>query len=415
MMNESVDDSMIQFLHKKILVNRWKQSKWKEKPLIIYGKKGQGKSTLGKYILKDYTCITINSDFIKHKQTLRDYLDLSLYKKSISMMFSNKPTNKAIIFDDLQMIQETDKPLFKSIVEFSKKKITEHPIIYICSTINNKQFQSIYKKCYPIEISYNLQQMNNLSRRIFTETKLLTNTQIDECIKKSYYNFHNISNNLKFYKDNFQTISTNDTKEESDQLLLDKLLIIDRNEIYRECSSNVNIISLNVLENYTKQIHSLKKISEKQKIKLIQRIYHNHCLGDSFLTSIHQNNEWEMLDYIINFSIVVPIIYTKPYLHTKKPSIKIKYTSYISKCIHYIYNKKIYREFSVENHQLEELYFIFFKYVTSTEDTSKHMYREKIRSNKVRHLIPPKVFDGFCKIFGEYYNVLFSNKTFQII
>ena len=61
---------------------------------------------------------------------LEDFLNSSLYKKSITMMFSDNKY-KSLIIDDLYYIQNNDKKLYKSIINFSKQNSNKHPIIYI--------------------------------------------------------------------------------------------------------------------------------------------------------------------------------------------------------------------------------------------------------------------------------------------
>ena len=73
---------VLKLLHKKTFINQWINGKYKEKPLIIYGDAGIGKTSLANYILKDFIKVEINIDFCKAKQRLQEYLNLSLYKKS---------------------------------------------------------------------------------------------------------------------------------------------------------------------------------------------------------------------------------------------------------------------------------------------------------------------------------------------
>ena len=96
---------ILELLHKKDVINNWISSKYQQNPLIIYGMSGSGKTSLANYILRDQTVVHINLDFCKGNQSLETFLELSLFKKSITMMFDQKNTNKAIIFDDLNYIQ----------------------------------------------------------------------------------------------------------------------------------------------------------------------------------------------------------------------------------------------------------------------------------------------------------------------
>ena len=82
-------ERVLLYLRKKGFIKEWIRGKYHEKPIIIYGNPGTGKTTLANYILKDHTIIHINIEFCRNKLSLEDYLKMSLYKKSITMMFSN--------------------------------------------------------------------------------------------------------------------------------------------------------------------------------------------------------------------------------------------------------------------------------------------------------------------------------------
>ena len=180
---EDHSEYIIKLLHKKNVVRDWISNKYKENPIIIYGVSGTGKTSLANYILKDFTKITINLDFCKSGKPLNEYLDMSLYKKSITMMFDNKNINKAILFDDLNYIQDYDKKLFKSIVDFSKKKVTNHPIIYVFNHINcsffNKQRTSIpFRRkniCTTTNLPIKFRNLNitNLPRILVVKPKII--------------------------------------------------------------------------------------------------------------------------------------------------------------------------------------------------------------------------------------------------
>ena len=136
---DSRSEYVLKSIHKKRFVNDWINGKYKEKPIIIYGDAGTGKTSLANYIIQSFVKIEVNIDFSKTNKSLFSFLDLSLYKKSITMMFE-EVKSKAIIYDDLKYIQENDKSLFKQIIEFSKKKIS-YPTIYIFNNINHKLVQ----------------------------------------------------------------------------------------------------------------------------------------------------------------------------------------------------------------------------------------------------------------------------------
>ena len=229
---------ILEILRKKIFIQQWINGKYKEKPLIIYGNTGIGKTSLANYILRDFIKIDVNIDFCKTNKTLDTFLDLSLYKKSITMMFE-RLKSKALLIDDLKYIQENDKTLFKQVLDFSKRKVT-HPVIYIVNNISHKLVQTIYKKAFPIHISFTEKQYISILKEFYVKD---TTINYSELIQKSNYNFHNIQMNLKFYQGKTDTIQTFQKNEEELFTLIQKVYRMDSlEEIYRSIINDHTII-----------------------------------------------------------------------------------------------------------------------------------------------------------------------------
>lgn len=121
----------------KDTIESWKSKL--DKPLLILGNHGSGKTTLAKKLLNKYTIITID-ETIKYPIP---YIDSVLNRKDISMMFSNQ-RYKALLFDDSFDINSI---LIKNII---KKKYKNTPIIITLSNINIKIF---FTKFYVIKLS----------------------------------------------------------------------------------------------------------------------------------------------------------------------------------------------------------------------------------------------------------------------
>ena len=121
-MNDELSKDIIDLFNKKTFIEEWCSYKYKEKSIALYGLPGTGKTTVANYILKDWVKVYIKSDFWKLSNSFEEYLNDTLYKKSITMMFNDK-VYKSLIIDDIYYIQINDKKLFKSIVQFSKTKI----------------------------------------------------------------------------------------------------------------------------------------------------------------------------------------------------------------------------------------------------------------------------------------------------
>tara|TARA_B100001093_G_C26832625_1_gene1016839 strand:- start:742 stop:1545 length:804 start_codon:yes stop_codon:yes gene_type:complete len=103
---------------------------WKTKldrPLVILGIHGSGKTQLANQLLSDYTVIRID-ETVKNPQP---YIDSALNRKDVSMMFTKK-RYKAILFDDSIDINNS---IISNIV---KKKYKNTPIIITSSNIYTK-------------------------------------------------------------------------------------------------------------------------------------------------------------------------------------------------------------------------------------------------------------------------------------
>ena len=397
---EDHSEYIIKLLHKKNVIRDWIAGKYKEKPIIIYGSSGIGKTSLANYILKEFTKITINLDFCKSGKSFDEYLDMSLYKKSITMMFDRKNTDKAILFDDLNYIQDYDKKLFKNILDFSKKKITNHPTIYIFNHINHKNIQIIYKKAIPIHISFSKNQYASIVRGYFN-CPLKVN--VDELVEKSNRNFHMIKSNLDFYQNDSHKIQIYDQQEDELSSFIRTIFKCNMNELYRVCSSDYTIISLNILENCIEWLWNQKKLTYQKKIKLLNEVYHLNCIGDNLLTLIHIINDWQLLEHLLTFSVVLPICHLNKHVKIKT----LIYNKYISKSIIYTHNTKLLHQKNITIHQLSFFYRLLYSY---------HNHPNKETLQKIHQFIHiSSINEKLAEKFNKYFDPIISKKTIQQI
>ena len=392
MINEQLSLTILNMFKKKDTINDWLSYKYKVKPLAIYGYPGTGKTTLANYILKDWIKVYIRSDLCKSSIHFDDYLNDSLYKKSITMMFNNK-VYKALIIDDISYIQENDKKLFKSILNFSKKKNNNHPIIYIFNSIHHKNIKQILKLCYPFKIEYDIHQLTYIIKNFLIDTKNIDDEQIKSLIIKSNYNLHNIIVNIDFYKYKYKGVNLYD----KDYIELSSRIrdIIDSNnisDIYIKSQLDYNIIGLNILDNSYNWIKPNKELTIKEKLILLNEIYNLNIISDYFIYNIHENNEWSFINHIITFNIFIPIILLRN--NNIKP-INIDYNKYISKCIIYIHNSKLLTYSKVNTSILSTLYAIIEGYY-------KGLVSKTIVINYINYYnIPLIISEKFLKYFSD--------------
>ena len=381
---ENYGEYILSILNKKRFVKQWIEGKYLEKPIILYGENGIGKTSLVDYILKDFIKITIDIGFCKNHHSVEEYLEMSLYKKSITMMFDKNVRKKVLVFDDLKYIQTNDKNLFKQIINFSKKK-TNFPVIYIFKKITHKDIQAIYRKCFPIHLSLTTPQIKKILQKYYPVEKI---ELLDELIEKSSSNFHNIKINLEFYKTNTHRINQYDKKYDD---LFDLIQMMygckGISDYYRLSASDYTIISLHILENCVQWIWKDKKSSYQKKMRLLKSIYFASSVGDNLYYKIHQHNDWGIINHIITNTIAKPL-----YLLSKN-KIKMKdrvYNKYLSSSIIYTYNSKLLVMNGITVDILSELYSLF-------RNKDYHRVCQIIHS----YGISQKMFEKFSKYFFQ--------------
>ena len=373
---------VLKILHKKTFINQWIHGRYKEKPIIIYGESGIGKSSLAKYIMRNFIPIEINIDFCKQCKSLEEYLDISLYKKSITMMFE-KIKEKCIIFDDLKHIQENDKSLFKQIIQFSKKPLT-NPVIYIFNSISHKMIQTVYKKSFPLQISFTRSQFIEIIQKFYSDK----NINHKELIEKSNHNFHNIHSNLSFYQGQTGKIqSYNKHNTEELEIFVHKLYQMKNIEdLYRGVICDHNIISLNILENCISWIFR-KKINYRSRLRLINSIYQSYCNGDIYHKNILYLNDWELLNHMITGTIIVPILQLRS---SKIKCSNVYFNKYLSRSIIYTYNNKLLHSCDLKIDILSFIYSLLLQkdYPKVKEFCSYYHVNRKIFEKFLKYFLP---------------------------
>ena len=386
-------ERVLLYLRKKGFIKEWIRGKYHEKPIIIYGNPGTGKTTLANYILKDHTIIHINIEFCRNKLSLEDYLKMSLYKKSITMMFSKDNHYKALLFDDLSYIQLNDKALFKSIIDFSKKKVKDHPIIYIFNSIKHKSIQKIYNQSFPLNISYTKEQYIELIKDFFLEEK---DTEYDyfKLIEKSHHNFHNIKVNLGFYKKNMKMIYEYDKKNNEIDMFIKDLFLKDIKSIYYSSHCDYTIIGLNILENCIQWVFK-SDLTLREKVQVIDLIYYNNYLGDILLTKIHNILDWELIEHLITNTIVIPILLIR---NNDIKVLDMDYNKYISKCIIYTHNRKLLISNEI-NYEILTVLYNYVKKFTECDLNKKSKVKDEIIMYINGYNIPVRIIEKFSKFF----------------
>jgi len=394
-MDLEFSSELINIIRKKKFINEWLKKDFSLKPIMIFGNKGNGKSMLAEYILKNTTTIKIDIEFCKNKIIFDDFIDSTLKKKNIRMMFDNKNCEKSLIIDDFDYISKNDKFLFKSICDFFKNKnfIKNYKIIIITNEIKNKNIQQIYKKCFPIMIELSDKNIFNLTKKYLTIGKGFNDKQIKNLIKKSNNNFNIIKNNIDFYQNKTENIVEID-KEHNDTIILLKNMI-EKNDIsytYQMAINDYYVIGLNILEN-------CKNIKSKNDIKNLIKIYDNFIIGDNFYYKLYQYNSEYYINNIITYCSLLPIFYYKKINNFNYN--KFIYNKYISQSIIYIHNQNLLIENNLHITDLFNIYNFYLEYLEKKEEIFKKKINLLIETFGISNKIINKFLKNYNYIYGQ--------------
>ena len=311
------------------LLNNWVNYDYKNKFLFIYGNVSSGKTSLAEILLKNYKIININIDFFKEKTSLTDFLNLSLGKKNISMMFNKNYQYNSIIFDNLELFLKLNKSNLNEILSYIPKLLNykkNHPIIFISSNINHKYFKKILKYCSFVEINYTYDNIKSITNNILKNKNIkLIEIELIDLINKSDKKINNIKSNIEILNLNDKKQDIYDYEDNFTSNILDKIYKSNNYSDIIRYSHCINNLYLDILDN----IHYLT-----DDIDVINKVYKTCCLSENVNTYYIKNH----ID-LSDFFILLSVIYPKYYLNEINLK-KIINNKYVSKSLIYISNNK---------------------------------------------------------------------------
>lgn len=337
-------------------INNWINKDYKTQFLFIHGKDACGKTSLAECILESYKIIHINIDFFKEKTSLKEYLDLSLGKKNIMMMFNKNIQHNAVIFDNLELFLKHNKNILNDILSYLDKlniHKRNHPIIFISSNINHKIFKKLLQQCKFVEINYSQSNLESITKKLLSDKHIkLSPNEIKDLITKSDSKITNIISNINVlnlkedysdvynYEDNFIEDSVNKIYSTN-----------DFTDIIRY-SQITNNLYFDILDN----IHFMIK-----DLDIINKIYKSSCQAEN-VNTFYIKKHLDLYDLFITLSIIIP----KYYLNNKLNQKKVINNKYVSKSLiyisneRYLYNNKIDPNMMYLTHKIDDPEFIKF-------------------------------------------------------
>ena len=289
----------------------------KNKPLLIYGLPGSGKTYLALELLKDTVLLHLDCLNLKDIKNIKKYIVDRIQKRNITLMFQESKETRGLLIDDLNTFHKYDKNSFNGIIDFLKeKKYYNNKIIITCDTslLNNKYLKRINLERFHLKYDYN--EYYKICLGISEEKNYKYSLdELDSKIYESNYNFHKFRSDCSRCVHNVSIRDNFDGIEECTKQLCKKRY--DLNEIFIYCSGDEKIILLNMIEN----------INDKNIYKIVYFInIFNH--KDIFL------KEYELLN--------IPIGFINKYMNLNH---KIIYNRYTSRNMITFKNNKVYDEY----------------------------------------------------------------------
>lgn len=286
----------------------------KDKPLLIHGLPGSGKTHMALKLAKDVVLTKIDSSMLKSIKN-KDYLLDIVKKRNVTLMFSEKKEKRCLLIDDIHVFQKYDTFFFKSIIEFIKNNKYYHSyIILVCnnSLLKNKGIQKIKKYINTYEIKYTYSQYYKICLELSVKREI--NLELDKKIYFSNYNFNHFLSSLN------ETIQHSKDNQDPIEIITHDLIKnhYKLSELFRICENDEIILSYNLLENIGRII--------RFDIKKYNKIYETFINSDIIEYNLMKHDK-ECIKYLS----ILSISYLNYYIDAICKNVIMN--RYISKCM----------------------------------------------------------------------------------
>lgn len=243
----------------------------KNKPLLIHGNPGSGKTHMALELTKDMIVTKIDSSMLKSIKD-KDYILDIVKKRNVTLMFNEVIEKKCLFIDDIHIFQKYDRKFFNLIINFIKEcKYYSTYIILICNNnfMKNKEIIKIKKYITYYEIKYNYSQYYKKCLEI---AKLKNNINLNDLDKSIFFSNYNLNTFLSSISIE-ENINSRDNYDPIEKITIN---LTNSNyslsELYRICEGDEIILAYNMLENISKII--------KPDIKKYNKIYESVINSD---------------------------------------------------------------------------------------------------------------------------------------
>ena len=400
------------------------------KPLIIYGDRGVGKTTLAHLILERNNYFIINLDYesFSDRSKIRMSIDQYLNSNTLDKLMFNKKRKKGILIDDIDCIP--DKFVSKDIITIIKKKNKMNkltlPVIFTCK--DNKKVKDIRGKCIEVKLYPPTKiTLFKYGKKIINGEKLsIDDSALNYFVKHSQGDFRKLSNILYYVH---LTIKSEQFTIEDTLSIMDKIIAKNKilnvyeisnialnnysniNKMLHLCETEKTLSGLMMHENYVSTIIDNRKGSSKKKLRELCKISESLSIGDIFRTNIIiRKIGWELDKYCIFLENVYPsyIINNNLDKYVYNRVNNINFTKMLSNKTQtynnykYIYSNKLLKNLEYDNFIVIKILLDgLFLEGSNTEAIFGLIYKYNIKFDFI---------DKFIHLFNKDYKKLYSKK-----
>ena len=279
-------------------------------PLCIFGPPGSGKSTLANELLKDTIILTIDTSDIYKYKNINLYINDTLLKKNITLMF-HQGKDRSLIIDDLHIFLKNDYHTFKSLIKYINQSTNYKIIITFNNDLDINKYITI--PYYMISLPDHPMMLSNILDDKIKYNNILNFNEKEKILKLMNGNIHKLNkyiHNLKINDDMFDSIN----------ILMDKVIKnkYSINELINISKGYEIFIGLNLLDSIDKYIN-IQNFSNNLPI-----IYKNCIYADISETFMIKNQD-------VSFKSTFNIFYLFNQKYIQKKSPIITHNKYMSK------------------------------------------------------------------------------------
>ena len=309
--------------------------------LLISGSPGIGKTTFANLLLKKYKydVLEFNASDVRNQKSIKNNFSNILGKTSISKLMGGNSYN-GIIMDEVDGLSLGDKGGLSELIKYLNPKknnnLFNNPIICITNNDRDKKSRDLKKYCEYVDfIKPKYEELYEYANLINKKEKMkLSDDYILKIVNYSNNDVRKLISTLELFNkkknENVDKFLINIEKDKNlnNNLYFNVIEIFDKytgvNNILNLYLQDCNLINLTIHHNIINYLDNFI-IDNKNKLLLIEKIYHCIAFSDIYNNIINYNHLYELQNYngVINSCKISYLLNKSKYKRLNYNKIKI--------------------------------------------------------------------------------------------